>query len=110
MRKPWFQFCLREWKLILCDYRIVTILLGGPFFYALIFGGVYWQGRAKHVPIVIVDQDHSHLSREITAALDGSENCKLSGGSAQQTIFFLWCAVKMHTPVSCFPLGSRVMF
>ncbi len=79
MRKPWFQFCLREWKLILGDYRIVTILLGGPFFYALIFGGVYWQGRAKHVPIVIVDQNHSHLSREITAALDGSENLQVVG-------------------------------
>ena len=79
MRKLWFQFCLREWKRILRDYRIVTILLGGPFFYALIFGGVYWQGRATHVPIVIVDQDHSHLSREITTALDASENLQVAG-------------------------------
>lgn len=79
MRKLWFQLCLREWKLILRDYRIVSILLGGPFFYVLIFGGVYLQGRAKHVPIVIVDQDHSHLSREITNALNASENLQVAG-------------------------------
>jgi ABC-2 type transport system permease protein len=79
MRKLWFQFCLREWQRILRDYRIVTILLGGPFFYALIFGGVYWQGRTEHVPIVIVDQDHSYLSREITTALGASENLHVAG-------------------------------
>jgi ABC-2 type transport system permease protein len=70
---------MREWKRILLDYRIVMILLSGPFFYAFIFGGVYWQGRTKHVPIVIVDQDHSHLSREITSALDASENLRVAG-------------------------------
>lgn len=79
MHRSWFQLCLREWKRLLGDYRIVTILFGGPFFYAIIFGGVYWQGRTKHVPIVIVDQDHSHLSREITTAIGASENMRIAG-------------------------------
>jgi ABC-2 type transport system permease protein len=79
MSRPWFQFCLREWRRLLGDYRIVMILFSGPFFYAFIFGGVYWQGRAKQVPIVIVDQDHSHLSRDITQALEASENLHVAG-------------------------------
>ena len=69
MFKLWFILCMREWKRILGDVRILVLLLIGPFFYALVFGGVYWQGRTKSVPIVVVDQDHSELSREMTTAL-----------------------------------------
>jgi ABC-2 type transport system permease protein len=79
MFNTWFQLCWREWKRILTDRRIVMILVGGPFFYAFIFGGVYWQGRAKHVPIVVVDQDHSRFSREITTAIAASENMQIAG-------------------------------
>ncbi len=79
MPNLWFSLCLRELKRILGDRRIVVLLLGGPFFYAVLFGGVYWNGRTKQVPIVIVDQDHSHLSRDLTTALNASENVKIVG-------------------------------
>jgi ABC-2 type transport system permease protein len=64
---------MREWKRILFDSRMATMMLVVPFIYALIFGSVYREGIVKHVPIVIVDADHSHLSREITTALAASE-------------------------------------
>jgi ABC-2 type transport system permease protein len=70
---------LREFKRLLTDRRIITLLAGGPFFYAFLFGGVYWNGRTKAVPIVIVDQDHSHLSRQITQALNAAENLHVVG-------------------------------
>ncbi len=79
MPSLWFRLCLREWKRVFGDRRIVILLLGGPFFYVIVFGGVYWNGRAKQVPIVILDQDHSRLSRDLTTALNASENVKIVG-------------------------------
>jgi ABC-2 type transport system permease protein len=68
------RIIVREWRRILVEKRVVALLIGGPCFYALLFGGVYWQGRTMHVPIAIVDQDHSALSRDIASALGSSES------------------------------------
>jgi ABC-2 type transport system permease protein len=79
MVKTLLKLCLRETKRILSDQRIFILLLGGPFAYAFIFGGVYWNGRTTNVPIVIVDQDHSRLSRELTTALRSSDSLSIVG-------------------------------
>jgi ABC-2 type transport system permease protein len=64
---------------MLSDPRIFILLLGGPFIYAFVFGGVYWKGRATNVPIIIVDQDHSRLSRELVTALRASDSLTIVG-------------------------------
>jgi ABC-2 type transport system permease protein len=79
MAKTLLELCLREIKRIFSDVRILTLLVCGPFAYAFIFGGVYWNGRTTDVPIIIVDQDHSRLSREITTALRSSDSLKIVG-------------------------------
>lgn len=71
--------CLREIKRILSDSRIFLLLIGGPFLYAFLFGGVYWQGRTQYIPIVIVDQDHSALSRNLINALRASDSVRIVG-------------------------------
>jgi ABC-2 type transport system permease protein len=68
---------MREWKRILYDSRIASLMLVGPFLYVLLFGAAYWNGSVRHVPIVILDQDHSRLSREITTALGASESLSI---------------------------------
>ncbi|MEN6371822.1 MAG: ABC transporter permease [Armatimonadota bacterium] len=55
---------LQELKTIFSDRRIYIIMLCGPFFYGILFGGVYLNGRVRQVGTVIIDQDHSALSRE----------------------------------------------
>jgi ABC-2 type transport system permease protein len=77
MVKILLKLCLRETKRILSDQRIFVLLIGGPFAYAIIFGGVYWNGRATNVPIIIVDQDHSRLSREMTTALRSTDSVSI---------------------------------
>lgn len=74
----WKRHFARELKRVLTDRRIVLTLLAGPFLYGFLFGGVYVAGRIRHVPIVIVDQDNSALSRDLTAALLSSENLRLA--------------------------------
>ena len=79
MAKTLLKLCFRETKRILSDQRIFVLLLCGPFAYAFIFGGVYWNGRTTNVPIIIVDQDHSRLSRELTTALRSSDSLSIVG-------------------------------
>ncbi|MGP8259886.1 MAG: ABC transporter permease [Acidobacteriaceae bacterium] len=79
MVKTLLKLCLREIKRIVSDPRIIALLVCGPFAYAFIFGGVYWNGRTTSVPIIIVDQDHSRLSRELTTALRSSDSLSIVG-------------------------------
>jgi ABC-2 type transport system permease protein len=79
MRKITWSLCKREWRRILFDPRLSSLILLVPFIYAFLFGGVYGAGSVKHIPIVIVDQDHSRLSREITTALGASESLSIYG-------------------------------
>ncbi len=65
----WGKHFVRELRRIFTDKRIFITMLGGPLLYGFLFGGVYSAGRICHVPIVIVDQDHSALSRDLTGAL-----------------------------------------
>jgi len=84
----WKRHFLRELRRILTDKRIAATMLVGPFLYGFLFGGVYSAGRIRHVPIVIVDQDHSALSRDLAGALtvilDGSNI--LIGNMTSRTI------------------------
>jgi ABC-2 type transport system permease protein len=79
MAKTLLKLFFREIKRILSDPRVIGLLACGPFAYAFIFGGVYWNGRTTNVPIIIVDQDHSRLSRELTTALSSSDSLKIVG-------------------------------
>ena len=79
MLRTFLAACLRETRRILSNSRIFPLLIGGPFFYAFVFGGAFWQGRVQYVPIVIVDQDHSALSREFVRALRASDSVKIVG-------------------------------
>ena len=77
MPRMFVELCKREWKRILFDPRIATLMLIVPFIYAFLFGGEYWAGSVKQIPIVIVDQDHSRLTREITTSLAASESLRI---------------------------------
>jgi ABC-2 type transport system permease protein len=76
--KSWTSQFTRELRRIFTDKRIAGTMLGGPVLYALLFGSVYCAGRIRNVPIVIVDQDNSAISRDLTSALLASENLSLA--------------------------------
>lgn len=44
------------------DLCLVTL---APLFIIILFSSMFYAGKAEHLPIVIIDQDHSELSRNI---------------------------------------------
>jgi ABC-2 type transport system permease protein len=68
----------REMRRIFTDKRIAVTMLGGPVLYAFLFGSVYSAGRIREIPIVLVDQDNSALSRDLASALLATESLSLA--------------------------------
>lgn len=79
MNTPWWRVVCYELKTIFTDFRVLTIMLGGPFLYAVLFGGVYYYGRVHKVPMLVIDQDNSQLSRDLITAALASDNLSLAG-------------------------------
>lgn len=79
MSSPWCRVFLRELRTIFSDRRVLTLMIGGPFLYALAFGGVYYHGRVRQVPMLVIDQDNSQLSRELVTAALASDSLSLAG-------------------------------
>jgi len=61
------------------QYLMLAVLM--PLAYALLFTAVYWNKEVTEIPVTIVDQDHSALSREITQALLSTQTFKLGAYS-----------------------------
>jgi ABC-2 type transport system permease protein len=95
----WKYHFVKELRRILTDKRIAITMLAGPFLYAFLFGGVYLSGRIRQVPIVIVDQDQSMLSRDLTEALLAGENLSLAFYAASPADFYR--AAKRNRAYAC---------
>lgn len=105
MMRSWLKVMLRELKTIFSDQRVAMIMLLGPFFYGLIFGSVYWYGRVSEVPIMVIDQDHSQISRDLALAVDASDSLKISGyGNSTQDFVE---AVKRNDAYVCMYIPSN---
>lgn len=63
----------REMILLSANARTLAIVLLAPFVFAFIVGSVYDTKKLTALPVTIIDQDHSRLSREITRALLATE-------------------------------------
>lgn len=66
-----------EVRHIFKDPILFLIVFIVPLFYAALFGIVYCAGILNEIPLAIVDQDHSELSREVAQAFINSRQFKV---------------------------------
>ncbi len=69
----WWAVFKRELKIMTKDLDILVIILLSPLFYGLFYGSAYVHKTESNVPIVVVDQDHSSLSRQLIRYLDAHQ-------------------------------------
>ena len=69
----WWNIFQRELQIMIKDLDILVIILLSPLFYGLFYGSAYVHKTESNVPIVIVDQDHSSLSRQLVRYLDAHQ-------------------------------------
>lgn len=65
---------MAEWKFLASSKRLLALVLLVPLLFAFLFGSTYSQGKIRDLPLIIMDEDRSKLSRQILQAFDGSES------------------------------------
>ncbi len=77
--KSWFSIFVDELKLILQDKSILLTCLVAPILYAFFIGSIYKDKEVTQIPIAVVDQDHTSLSRKVSLLVDTNEKVKIYG-------------------------------
>jgi ABC-2 type transport system permease protein len=77
-----FREWLREYRRIFLDPGAVLILVAALVIYAFFYPIPYKAQVLKHVPVIVVDQDQSDLSRRLVRMIDAHELTRVSGEAA----------------------------
>ena len=62
----------RECRFILSDSRLRSVVLVAPFLYAALMCGIYINHTVYDLPIAVMNQDNSSLSRTLIRMLEAS--------------------------------------
>ncbi len=85
----WQRFCRRvntfarvychEFSLIIHDGGLILFFTFLPFVYPIVYSLIYNPEVVRDVPMVVVDNDRTPLSRELTRNLDATEEIRICG-------------------------------
>jgi ABC-2 type transport system permease protein len=67
---------------VLNDRGTLSLIVLAPILYGVLYPQPYLGQLLRHLPIAVVDQDHTELSREIVQALDADEALRVTVRSA----------------------------
>jgi ABC-2 type transport system permease protein len=101
--KSCLRVTIREFCAIFDSRRLIAIAIIAPITYALYFGAIYWHKKVMRLPVTIVDQDNSVLSREITRSILASETFRLAQYSASADEFPAQSALGKSNACFIFP-------
>ena len=73
---------LRMLRTIGHDQELLTLLVVASVFYSLFYPTPYLRQVLRDVPVVVVDRDHTPMSRQLARWLDASEGVAVVGRSA----------------------------
>lgn len=76
--KNFLSLLKREFKLFWGNHVLRLLFIGAPILYGILLGYVYSKGKVTDLPVVVIDQDHSSMSRKIIEMLDESEAINVS--------------------------------
>ena len=77
--RSFIEIFKEELALIIEDKSILLTCIMAPIFYAFFVGSIYKQKDVANIPIAIVDQDHSSLSRKVSGLIDSNEKIEVIG-------------------------------
>lgn len=67
----------REYLAISTSYAVLLVLMGGIFVYGLLYNYMYAPNIVTDVPVAVVDNSHSELSRNFIRWLDATPQAKI---------------------------------
>jgi ABC-2 type transport system permease protein len=76
---------LAEWRRVLGDRGVLGLFVLAPLLYAVFYPQPYLGQLVRNIPIAVVDQDHSELSRGLIQALGAHGNLSIALRAATYT-------------------------
>ncbi len=69
---------LAEWRRVLSDRGVISLFVLGPVFYAFFYPQPYLGQIVRNIPIAVVDQDNTELSRGLIQAIEAHGNLSVA--------------------------------
>lgn len=81
-----------EWRRVISDFPVFSIFIIAPVFYGIFYPQPYLGQLVRKIPVAIVDDDRTELSRRLIQALDADEAISVAMRApaldvAQQALF-----------------------
>lgn len=74
----------QEWRAIFSDPGVVIFFILVPIIYPLLYGSIYNTEHVEHVPMVVVNEDNSSVSREYVRRIDASPDVRVVASLSSQ--------------------------
>lgn len=71
--KNFLRLVGREFKLFFQNRVLLVLFLGAPIMYGILVGSVYKKGNVTNLPVIVVDEDNTPLSRQLIDMLNENE-------------------------------------
>ena len=100
-----FKVANREWHMMINSRNSRVVVLWVPLIVFTLLAGIYSAGALRKIPVAVLDQDHSKLSRTITTFINASPDMKVTThlrSESQLKDYFLHHTEKA---VFCIPKG-----
>ena len=72
------KVCLHEFRMIFKDEGVLIFVVLLPLFYPLLYSWIYNNEVVREVPVAVVDESHSEMSRKFTRAYDATSDVKVA--------------------------------
>jgi len=72
------QITVREWKHIANDSGVMLVFFAACLIYPVLYGFIYKNEIYRNIPVVVVNESHSALSRELVRKLDATPEIKIT--------------------------------
>jgi ABC-2 type transport system permease protein len=99
------QIAAREWNAIRSERRFLWLILTASVVFVLSLAWIYSPRKLLRIPVLIVDQDHSRISRELTSAILANETFSLGGYAESGDVFPTYVAQDRVHICFVFPRG-----
>src|SRR5699024_2200004 len=76
--KVFLSLLSREFKLFWSNKVLVLLFIGAPVLYGILIGSVYQKGIVDQLPILIVDQERSELSRKAITMIEDNHSVSIA--------------------------------
>lgn len=72
-----FHICAKELKAVFKDQGVLIFFILVPLAYPIVYAFIYTQEVVRDVPVAVVDNSHSSMSREFIRMVDGTPDVKV---------------------------------